>query len=85
MLERVAAADALTFTATSAVQAFLALRRATGEPVAPPAHIVCIGPTTAAAAHAAGWGGVEEAADASAQGIVEAVIAALGSDGGDGS
>ncbi len=85
MLERVAAADALTFTAPSAVQAFLALRRATGELVTPPAHIVCIGPTTAAAAHAAGWEGVEEASDPSARGIVEEVIAALGSDRGDGS
>ena len=84
MLERVAAADTLTFTASSAVQAFLALRHATGD-AAPPAHVVCIGPTTAAAAHAVRWGGVEEAADVSAQGIVEAVIAALGSDGGDGS
>jgi len=54
LLEVVAAADALTFTATSTVQAFLALRTAAGVPVTPPAHVVCIGPTTAAAARAAG-------------------------------
>ena len=43
LLDRVAAADAVTFTAASAVQAFVALRSAAGEPVTPPAHIVCIG------------------------------------------
>ncbi len=61
LLDRVTAADALTFTATSSVQAFMALRTAAGEPVTPPAHVVCIGPTTAAAARAAGLAGVHEA------------------------
>ena len=51
----------------------------------PPPHVVCIGPTTAAAARAAGLGGVLEASGASDQGIVDEVIAALGSGGGDGS
>ena len=54
LLDRVAAADALALTATSAVQAFLALRTEAGRPVVPPAHIVCIGPTTAAAAAGSG-------------------------------
>ncbi len=74
LLERVAAADALTFTATSSVDAFLALRTPEGAPVAAPAHIVCIGPTTAAAARAAGLSGVHEARSASADGIVAELI-----------
>jgi uroporphyrinogen III methyltransferase/synthase len=78
LLTRVAAADALTFTATSTVQAFLALRTAAGEPVAAPAHVVCIGPTTAAAARAAGFEGVHESWGASARGIVDELIGELG-------
>ena len=84
LLERVAVADALTLTATSAVQAFLALRTEAGAPVVPPAHIVCIGPTTAAAARAAGLVGVHEAWGASAQGIVDELIGELGPRGDDG-
>ena len=78
LLERVAVADAVTFTAPSAVHAFLALRSAAGREVSPPAHVVCIGATTAAAVRAAGLDGVHEARDASAQGIVDALIDALG-------
>jgi uroporphyrinogen-III synthase len=84
LLDRIAAADALTFAAPSAVQAFLALRDATGRPVPPPAHVVCIGPTTVAAAHAAGLGGVRAARDASAAGIVAEVIDAVGNRAGHG-
>ncbi len=84
LVDRVTAADALTFTATSSVQAFVALRTAAGEPVTPPAHVVCIGPTTAAAARAAGLEGVHEAWGASAQGIVDELIGHLGAGGGDG-
>jgi uroporphyrinogen III methyltransferase/synthase len=78
LLERVAAADAVTFTAPSAVQAFLALRSAAGSELTPPVHVVCIGATTAAAARAAGLDGVHEARDASPQGIVDALIDTLG-------
>jgi uroporphyrinogen III methyltransferase / synthase len=81
LLDRIATADALTFTATSTVAAFVALRTAGGEPVTPPAHIVCIGPSTAAAARAAGLRGVHEAWGASAQGIVDELIAAVGRGG----
>ena len=84
LLDAVTAADALTFTATSSVQAFTALRTAAGAPVTPPAHVVCIGPTTAAAARAAGIGGVHEAWGASAQGIVDELIGHLGAGGGAG-
>jgi len=78
LLDRVAAADAVTFTAPSTVQAFLALRTAAGREVTPPPLVVCIGATTAAAARAAGLDGVHEARDASAQGIVDELIEALG-------
>ncbi len=74
LLERVAAADALTFTATSSVDAFMALRTPAGAPVAAPAHVVCIGPTTATAARAAGLSGVHEAWGASAAGIVAELV-----------
>lgn len=84
LLDRVAAADALTFTAPSAVAAFLGLRTAAGRPLTPPAHVVCIGATTAAAAREAGLEGVREARDASSQGIVDALIDALGAGGDDG-
>jgi uroporphyrinogen-III synthase len=84
LLDRVTAADALTFTAPSAVQAFLALRTADGRPLPPPRHVVCIGPTTAAAARAAGLDNVREARDASAQGIVDELIEALGTGADDG-
>jgi uroporphyrinogen III methyltransferase/synthase len=78
LLDRVATADAVTFTAPSTVQAFLALRNAAGRAVTPPADVVCIGATTAAAARAAGFDGVHEARDASAQGIVDELIDTLG-------
>ena len=58
---------------------------ADGAPVPPPAHVVCIGPTTAAAARAAGLDGVHEALDASAEGIVDELVAHWGPGGGDGS
>ena len=45
---------------------------------APPAHVVCIGPTTAAAARAAGLAGVHEARDASAAGHRRRAGRALG-------
>jgi uroporphyrinogen III methyltransferase/synthase len=70
LLSRVVQADALVLTATSSVQAFLALRTPEGAPVRVPAHVVCIGPTTAEAAQAAGMTGVREAWGASTKGIV---------------
>ncbi|HTU38211.1 MAG TPA: uroporphyrinogen-III C-methyltransferase [Acidimicrobiales bacterium] len=81
VLELVAAADALTFTATSSVQAFMALRTPGGAPLHAPAHVVCIGPTTAAAARAAGLPGVHEAWGASAEGIVAELVDHFGQPG----
>jgi uroporphyrinogen-III synthase len=81
LLDQVAAADALTLTAPSGVQAFLALRTAEGLPVPVPTHVVCIGPTTADAARAAGLERVHEATGASAQGIIDELIGVLGPEG----
>ncbi len=78
----VEAADALVFTATSSVRAFLGLRTSTGTPVMPPAHVVCIGPTTAAAAEKAGFEGVHQAWDTSTEGIVAELVGSFGPDGG---
>jgi uroporphyrinogen III methyltransferase/synthase len=70
LLARVARADALVLTATSSVHAFAALRGPDGNAVSVPAHVVCIGPTTAEAARTAGMTGVYEAWGASTRGIV---------------
>jgi uroporphyrinogen III methyltransferase/synthase len=70
LLARVGAADAIAFTASSSIAAYLALRTPEGAPVPMPAHVVCIGPTTAAAAREAGLTGVYEAWGASADGMV---------------
>jgi uroporphyrinogen-III synthase len=70
LLARVGRADALVLTATSSVQAFVALRAPDGGAVPVPGHVVCIGPTTAAAARAAGMTGVHEAWGASTDGIL---------------
>ena len=78
LVARVTAADALTFTAPSSVQAFLALRTREGTTVPPPDVVVCIGPTTAAAARAAGLGGVHEARDATPASIVAELVDLLG-------
>jgi uroporphyrinogen III methyltransferase / synthase len=83
LLERVAAADALTLTATSSVAAFVALRTPGGAPMPVPGHVVCIGPATAAAARAAGLQGVHEAWGASADGIVAELVGHFGPGGDD--
>jgi uroporphyrinogen III methyltransferase/synthase len=70
LLARVAVADALVLTATSSVHAFVRLHAPDGESVPVPPHVVCIGPTTAEAARAAGMTGVHEARGASTEGIV---------------
>ena len=70
LLVRVAQADALVLTASSSVHAFAALRTRDGNAVPVPAHVVCIGPTTAEAARATGMRGVHEAWGASTEGIV---------------
>jgi uroporphyrinogen-III synthase len=82
VLARVARADALVLTATSSVQAFRALATPEGTAVPPPPHVVCIGPTTAAAARAAGLPGVHEAWGASAEGIVAELVDHFSHDGG---
>ena len=79
------AADAVVFTASSSVQAFVALRTPEGAPVPVPPHVVCIGPTTAEAARVAGMAGVHEARGASVEGIVAELSEHFGRAGGDAS
>jgi uroporphyrinogen III methyltransferase / synthase len=70
VLARVAAADAVVFTASSSVLAFSQLRGPDGSAVPVPGHVVCIGPATAEAARVAGYPGVHQANEASTDGIV---------------
>jgi uroporphyrinogen III methyltransferase / synthase len=82
LLARAGAADAVVFTASSSVRAFVALRLPGGAPVPLPPHVVCIGPTTAGAAREAGMTGVHEAWGASAEGIVAELTDHFGGTGG---
>ena len=81
VLARVAWADAVAFTASSSVHAFMALRGPHGEPVPVPGHVVCIGPSTAESARAAGMRGVHEAWGASADGMVAELVDHFGGHG----
>jgi len=85
LLDRVAAADAITFAATSSVRAFGALTMADGSPVPVPPHVVCIGPSTADAARAAGMADVVEAWGSSAAGMVAELVDHFGHGPGDAS
>jgi uroporphyrinogen III methyltransferase/synthase len=85
LLAAVAGADAVAFTATSSVKAYLELRTPEGDPLAVPPHVVCIGPTTAANARQLGLTGVVEAWGASTPGLVDALLHQLAEHPGDGS
>jgi uroporphyrinogen III methyltransferase/synthase len=85
LLAQVARADALTFTATSSVKAYLNLRTSDGAAVPIPPLVVCIGPTTAANARELGMTDVVEAWGASAHGMVEVLIHQFADLHGDGS
>ena len=74
LLAAAAEADAVTFTASSSVRAYLGLRTTDGRPVPVPPYVACIGPTTADTARELGLSGVDEAWGASTEGIV-AVLA----------
>ena len=83
LVAEVARADALVLTAASAARAFLALRGPDGRPVPAPVHVVCLGPTTAAAARAGGLSGVVQVGTPTPEGIVAELTARFG--GGDAS
>jgi uroporphyrinogen III methyltransferase / synthase len=78
LLLRMAAADAVTFTAGSSAAAYADLKDPGGAPLRVPPLAVCMGSTTANRARALGISGVEEAHDASTEGVVEALIRHLG-------
>jgi uroporphyrinogen III methyltransferase/synthase len=74
VLTDVARADAVTFTATSSVQAYLALRTPEGLAVPTPSCVLCIGAATAESARSLGLTGVIEAPAASTAGMVAALV-----------
>jgi len=77
LLERMAQADAVTFTASSSAEAYAGLKGVDGAPLPVPPLVLCIGPTTARDARALGMTGVEEADGASSEGIVAALVRSL--------
>jgi uroporphyrinogen III methyltransferase/synthase len=85
LLGQVARADAVTFTATSSVRAYLDLRTPEGAALPVPAYVVCIGPTTTENARAMGLRGVDTAWGASAAGMVDALVHHFAEDRGDAS
>jgi uroporphyrinogen III methyltransferase / synthase len=74
VLAKMAAADAVVFTAGSSATAYAALVGSEGLPLRLPPLVVCIGPTTSGVARALGMDGVEEAHGPSTEGIVNALI-----------
>ncbi len=85
LVARVSDADALVLTAPSSLRALQEWRGPDGGPAPLPPHIVCIGPTTAAAAHRAGLPGVVEARDTSDEGMAATLVDVLGVGAADGS
>jgi len=75
IVARVAGADAVTFGAGSAVEAYGALVGPGGGPLPVPRLVVCIGPSTAARARALGLAGVVESTGVSPAEIVAALVA----------
>jgi len=73
-LDGAAAADAITFTASSTVTNYAALSG--GRPVPP--FVACIGPITAATARDQGWDVDVVADEHSIDGLVDALVAGLG-------
>jgi uroporphyrinogen III methyltransferase/synthase len=73
-LGRVADADAVIFTAGSAVTAYAALVGPDGLALRVPPLVVCIGSSTAGHARTVGMAGIAEAREASTQGIVDALV-----------
>lgn len=79
MLGPLADAAAIVFSSPSAVHAYLGMRMGDGGPALPvPPVVVCGGPTTAAAARAAGLTVGAESRSPSADGILRSLVDALG-------
>jgi uroporphyrinogen III methyltransferase/synthase len=74
LLDRMAAADAVIFTASSSARAYAALGGTDGAPLQIPPLVVCIGPSTAKDARALGMSGVEDADRPSSDSIVAVVV-----------
>ena len=74
LLDRMAHADAVTFTASSSATAYAALKGPDGAPLQVPPLVICIGPTTAMDARALGMAGVRVADGPSSEDIVAALV-----------
>ena len=74
LLERMAHADAVTFTASSSAKAYAALTGADGELLPVPPLVIAMGPSTAKSARALGMSGIEVAQRPSTEGVVEALV-----------
>ena len=77
LLEHMARADAVIFTASSSAQAYAALTTSEGAPLPVPPAVICIGPTTAESARGLGMTGVTEAKSAASEDIVAALLLRL--------
>jgi uroporphyrinogen III methyltransferase / synthase len=77
VLDAAGRADAVCFASSSAVDSYVHQARGAGVPVPP--VVACIGPVTAATARARGLEVAAEASEHTADGLVDALIEALGS------
>ncbi len=77
VLEDMARADAVIFTASSSAQAYAALETSEGSPLPVPPAVICIGPTTAESARGLGMTGVAEAESLGTGDVVDAVLGSL--------
>jgi uroporphyrinogen III methyltransferase/synthase len=75
-----AGADAITFSAPSAVAAYVGLRDAGGRAAPVPPVVACTGPVTTAAARGAGLTGVVEAAGPGERALADALGSGLGAE-----
>jgi uroporphyrinogen-III synthase len=80
LLETAGRADAICFASSSAVDSYLDQAGAAGSTVPP--VVACIGPVTAATARRRGLHVSAEASEHTLNGLVAALLAALGSDEG---
>jgi uroporphyrinogen III methyltransferase/synthase len=74
LLEQVARADVVTFTASSSIRAYKGLRTPDGATLPVPPCVVCIGPVTTETAVEEGMTGVLTAWGASAEGMVDVLV-----------
>jgi len=78
LLAHIVGADAVVFSAPSAVESWAGWRDDRGGSVPVPPVVVCIGPTTADAVRRAGWSVAAQATDPSPEAVRATLVRALG-------